>query len=394
PNIFPEWGNQPVDPAAYVELLKIAYRRAKEANPNVYVLSAPLAYTLGQPHPEPGKWMSMNDLDYLEAMYEAGVQGYFDIFSVNAFGMSAPPEDPPGRDRLNFQRVLLQRKIMERHGDEDKAVWFNEYGWNAAPESFPPEKLIWGRVSEQQQAEYMLRGIQMAREEWPWAGVFMVWYFRQVGHVPLDDANYYFRMVDTDFTPRLVYFAVQDVARQEEAPGLGLYQETNPNVTIYGDWEQVIDKNALGKGSVRSDTPGDSVTFTFRGPDVDLVTRRWPGAGRLLVSLDGRPVPGLPVDEQGFSYVDLYSPLTEARARVPLVRDAVAGEHTLRLIVAEQTHVAAVGRECVLDAFEVMQEGDAAFPIWLLAGIVAGLGADGWLLWRTWRRVHWVGRAP
>jgi hypothetical protein len=48
----------------------------------------------------------------------------------------------------------------------------------------------------------------------------------------------------------------------------------------------------------------------------------------------------------------------------------------------------------VLDAFEVMQEGDAAFPIWLLAGIVAGLGADGWLLWRTWRRVHWVGRAP
>ena len=29
PNIWPEWGNQEVDPAGYVELLSVAYRRAK-----------------------------------------------------------------------------------------------------------------------------------------------------------------------------------------------------------------------------------------------------------------------------------------------------------------------------------------------------------------------------
>ncbi|MBC7237093.1 MAG: hypothetical protein H5T69_14730, partial [Chloroflexi bacterium] len=164
PNIFPEWGNRPVDPAGYVELLKIAYRRAKEADPNVYVLSAPLAITLGQPHPEPGKWISMNDLQYLEEMYQAGAREYFDIYSANAFGMSLPPEAEPDPNALNFQRVLLQRRIMERYGDADKPVWFNEYGWNAAPPDFPPERLIWGRVTEKQQAEYTLRGIQMARE--------------------------------------------------------------------------------------------------------------------------------------------------------------------------------------------------------------------------------------
>ncbi|MBN1399426.1 MAG: hypothetical protein JXA74_01235, partial [Anaerolineae bacterium] len=214
PNIFPEWGNRPVDPAGYVELLRVAYRRAKEANPNVYVLSAPLAITLGQAHPEPGQWISMSDLQFLEGMYQAGAAPYFDIYSANAFGMDRSPYDPPDPNELNFQRVLLQRRIMERYGDADKAVWFNEYGWNAAPESFPPEHLIWRRVSEKEQAEYTLQGIELARQEWPWAGVLNIWYFRQVGNIPPDRADYYFRMVDVDFTPRPLYFAVQDVARE------------------------------------------------------------------------------------------------------------------------------------------------------------------------------------
>ena len=46
PNIYPEWGARSPDPAAYVRLLRIAYQRAKEADPNVVILSAPLAQTL------------------------------------------------------------------------------------------------------------------------------------------------------------------------------------------------------------------------------------------------------------------------------------------------------------------------------------------------------------
>jgi hypothetical protein len=214
PNLFIEWGNRPVDPAGYVELLEIAHRRAKEADPDVYVLSAPLAITLGEPHSEPGKWRAMSDLQYLEEMYEAGAAPYFDIHSVNAFGMDAPPEDPPSPGTLNFARVTLQREIMERYGDQDKAIWFNEYGWNAAPAYFPEEALIWKRVTEEEQAQYTLRGIEYARQNWPWAGVFFVWYFRQVGDIPPDNAGYYFRMVDVDFIPRRVYYAVQDRTAQ------------------------------------------------------------------------------------------------------------------------------------------------------------------------------------
>ena len=392
PNIFPEWGNRPVDPAQYVRLLKIAYRRAKEADPNVYVLSAPLAMTLGQPHPEKGKWIAMNDLAFLEEMYKAGVRGYFDIYSANAFGMGRPPEDPPDPNVLNFQRVLLQRQIMERYGDGDKAVWFDEYGWNAAPESFPPERLIWQRVSEKEQAEYTVRGIELARREWPWAGVFMIWYARQVGNIPMDRADYYFRMIDVDFTPRPLYLAVKEAAQKQGVAGLGLYQETNPAVKPRGKWRTVIEDSASGRSFIRSDVEGDSIRFTFKGTALDLITRRSSGAGRFLVTLDGRSVPGLKADEQGRSYVDLYSPFVQMQARIPLVRGADPTEHTLQLIVDKKHHPEATGSECVLDAFEVLPAKEPAFPFAVVTVLVVAMGLDGWLFWRTWRRVRGLGR--
>lgn len=218
PNIWPEWGNRPVDPEGYVEMLRMAYLKAKEADPDVQVLSAPLAITFGQEHPEPGKWINMNELQFLEEMYEAGASDYFDILSANAFGMSSPPEEPPREDLLNFSRVLLLREIMERYGDCDKAIWFSEYGWNAAPADFPPARLIWQRVTEEQQAGYTVRGIELARSQWSWAGVFNIWYFRQVGNIPPERPDYYFRMVDVDFTPRLLYDAVREVTSKQGSP--------------------------------------------------------------------------------------------------------------------------------------------------------------------------------
>ena len=150
PNIYPEWGNREVDPAGYVEMLKTAYQAAKSADPNVFVLSAPLAPTLE----DFSVRRNLSELIFLDEMYQAGAADYFDILSANAFGFDLPPEDPPSANTLNFQRVKLQREIMERYGDGHKAIWFNEYGWNAAPDNtFTEEELTWKRVTEEQQAE-------------------------------------------------------------------------------------------------------------------------------------------------------------------------------------------------------------------------------------------------
>jgi hypothetical protein len=68
PNVTLEWGFRPVDPEAYTELLRVAYTRAKEADPEVLVLGGALAPTL---EPE-GSDLAMNDLRFLERMYVAG----------------------------------------------------------------------------------------------------------------------------------------------------------------------------------------------------------------------------------------------------------------------------------------------------------------------------------
>ncbi len=209
PNLHDEWlEGTPVNPARYVEMLKLAYGRAKAVDPNVVVLSAPMAMTLDNP---PDR-RNLNELIYIDEMYQAGAKDYFDIMSANGYGLEYPPDAPADPNVLNFQRVTLIRKIMEKYGDTNKAIWFNEYGWNASPPTMPQEKLIWRRVTPEQQAQWTVQGIEMARQQWPWAGVFFIWYFRQVGDIPPDSSEYYFAMVDPDFTPRPVYYAVKEAA--------------------------------------------------------------------------------------------------------------------------------------------------------------------------------------
>ncbi len=378
PNIYPEWGEQAVDPVAYTEMLRIAYQRAKEADANVHVLSAPLAITLGEPHPEPGKWRSMPDLDYLEAMYEAGAGEFFDILSANAFGFDLPPEDPPDPEVLNFRRVELQREIMERNDDEDKAVWFNEYGWNAAPAHFSPDDLIWERVTEEEQAEYILQGIELAARDWPWAGVFNIWYFRQTGqqYGPGEPA-YYFRMVDVDFTPRRVYDSVQDATRAILVAPPGHFEETNPAVVADPDWHGAIAGEASGRGLLESEVPDASLTFSFHGHSLDLIARQGPQAGRLLVTLDGRNVGGLPIDGQGRSYVDLYAPVTAWQVRLPVASGLAPDQHVVRLTIGDGDQSAGN-----VDAFEVNAGKPPAFPTVPVAILgVTTLIAAGLLIW-------------
>ncbi len=357
PNIFPEWGNRPVDPAGYAALLQVAYTRAKNADPNIRILSAPLAITTPGELWAPGsnQYRAMDDLVYLDALYKAGAKEYFDILSANAFGLRATPEDPPDPNRLNFSRVALARQVMESYGDNNKAVWINEYGWNASPPDFSDDKLIWGRVTEQQQADYTVRGIADARANWPWLGVFNIWYFRQVGNLTPDESDYYFRMVDVDFTPRLVYKAIKDVATAPIIARPGLYQETDPAVCLTGGWQPRLDINDSAGREMVTRSPGATASMQFWGDGLDLVVRRGPDEGRAWVMLDGQPVQTLPLDTNHHSYVELSSPKDEYQVRVPVARDLVRGNHTVELVVGQSGEVA-------LDAIAIYANGAHEFP--------------------------------
>ena len=66
PNIYPEWGDQRVNPEDYARMMCMAYDRAKAIDPNVVVLSAALAPTIAQ------DGRDLSDLIFLQRMYNAG----------------------------------------------------------------------------------------------------------------------------------------------------------------------------------------------------------------------------------------------------------------------------------------------------------------------------------
>jgi len=198
PNLSLEWGFRPVDPAGYTDLLRIAYRRAKEANPDVQVLGGALAPNLAPV----GDEFAMNDLDFLRGMLDAGAGETMDGLAAHAYGWVYPPDDPPAADVVNFRRVELAHRLLAEYGYGDMPIHITEGGWNDHPR--------WTRaVKPGQRIEYTLQAYRMALD-WPWLASLDLWAFRY----PRPARSYldYFTFVTPDFELKPIYEAVQAYA--------------------------------------------------------------------------------------------------------------------------------------------------------------------------------------
>lgn len=198
PNGNDEWGqHQPVNPEAFTELLCVAYDRIKAVNPEAVVLAGALTPTLAN------DGRNMNDLIFLERMYQAGAGSCFDVMSAQGYGLWSGAADQRLRPTvINYPHHLLIRDVMVRHGDAQKPLWISEMGWNVAPDGVPP---LFGRVTEAEQAQYAVEAYQRAQESWPWVGVVNYWFFKRAADFEKDQPFYYFRMMEPDFTPLPVW---------------------------------------------------------------------------------------------------------------------------------------------------------------------------------------------
>lgn len=204
PNLSFEWGLRPVDAAAYVELLKVAYRRAKEADPNIIVLAGALAPTL---EPE-GSPAGLNDLIYLQQMYDAGAKDYFDALSAHAYGILAPIDEAPDPSRVNFRRIELLRDIMQRNGDGDKPVYITEAGWNDSPR--------WNQaVTPTQRIENTLQALDWVKDR-DWIKVLALWVFSYPQATRTFADNWTF--VTDDLRPKPIYSEIQKQLTANEQP--------------------------------------------------------------------------------------------------------------------------------------------------------------------------------
>lgn len=173
PNTDNEWGGMCPQPDRYTAMVQSAYPYIKGADSSALVLAGSVT-TVGQ-RLRPNA-CAVDDLAFIEGMYQAGAKPYFDILADHPYGFGSAPESDPS-NKLVFRRAERHRDLMVQYGDSSKKIWATEMGWPVEPsaEGSPCARPDWYFIyTPQQQADYMVRAFNWARSYWPWmTGMFI-----------------------------------------------------------------------------------------------------------------------------------------------------------------------------------------------------------------------------
>jgi polysaccharide biosynthesis protein PslG len=231
PNLYPEWGENFVEPARYVDMLCRTHDALKAIDPNIVIITAALGPTISLD----GK-QGYQDVVFLQNMYDLGAARCFDVLAAQGYGLYSGPTDQRQRvTTVGYTRHIFYRDIMVSNGDGYKPIWISEAAWNAILDAdLPPDQISqygnFGLSTQDEAARYMPLAYQRANEEWPWIGQISYWFFTRPDPFEQGQALYYFRMVEPDyspekptFTPLPVYNTVKDyLARVYANPVLSL----------------------------------------------------------------------------------------------------------------------------------------------------------------------------
>lgn len=223
PNIYPEWGESPVDPERFAEFLCEGYARVKAADPQAWVLAPAVAPTVAL------TYRDLNNLVYLQRLYDAGAGGCFDILAAQGYGLFSGPEDYRLRPTvINYPHHLFLRDMMVRNGEPNKPLWITELGWNVVPDGLPQ---TFGQVNEEIQAGYTVAAYERMGSDWPWVAAGTVWFFKRATDLEKGEPFYYFRLMEPDFTPLPVYDALREAS---EAPS-----QIDPRPAWWFTWQSL-----------------------------------------------------------------------------------------------------------------------------------------------------------
>ncbi|MCA1646311.1 MAG: beta-galactosidase, partial [Chloroflexi bacterium] len=160
-NLPLEWGTSPVDPGAYARILAGAYRGARRADPKVTVVSAAPSQRTG------GVGGTMEDVDWLNAFYDAGGAASFDALGVHAYLGSFDPTTDPACSPMCFRDLELYRAVMEQHGDAQKRGVITEFG-TLEQTSIDLGPYAWMELPSDARADYLVQALRMANAQYPW----------------------------------------------------------------------------------------------------------------------------------------------------------------------------------------------------------------------------------
>lgn len=380
PNLGDTWGGQ-ANPYAYAALLAHAAPAIRAADPEARIILGSLA-----PNVEAGP-VNYSEIHFLEILYATGAAPYFDVVAVQPYGFNSGPDDRRAEaGLLNFSRPILIREFLEAQGEGHKALWASDFGWDTAPPD--PQAPLWGQgVDEATQAAYLTGALTRVEQEWPWMGVLCINNFQPRPAmtsgltVPDAEEHWGFALVGPEGQPRAGFQAVQAWATRERVAGPGVYPGGTALAHFEGTWR-------LGPlGADMGITGPNRVTLMFEGTGVALTVRRGPYQAFLFVTVDGKPAPALPRDEQGRAFVVLYDPLA-AVATVPLAEQLPYGRHTVTVTADRGWY------QWALADWRVTDQPDprpfyAGLALWGVLGVAGSV-----LAVSSGRRVSWRAVAP
>jgi hypothetical protein len=210
-----------VNPGEYAELLKASFPAIKVADPQALVVFGGLTPT-GENNPA----LAIDDAIYLKQIYaynSGEIKQYFDILGIHATGTLNPPEtlfpEKPGpgpgyfdNRSFYFRRAEDLRKVMEDAGDGRKQAWITEFGWSTKNAAKGYE---YGEyVSEDQQAQYLVRAYDWAKVNWPWVGVLFLWNLNFSTVSAATDEKSPWSIIYADYSPRPAYDAIKKMPKR------------------------------------------------------------------------------------------------------------------------------------------------------------------------------------
>ena len=212
PNLPFEWGGAP-SPSGYAAFLKAACRGVKKGDPAALVIGGGLSPATG------GAGGTIEDVDFLRGMYEAGAKGSMDAMAIHNYGGNQEPEREPGDCGICFRRAELYRQVMVEQGDGATPVWSTEFGWLLDP-GRDMGQYDWMRVPADKQAEYVVRSFKYARANWPWmTGLLLSNLDASTSpyHTGAHDGMPWFAILNKDHSPRPAWKAFKAWREQDRA---------------------------------------------------------------------------------------------------------------------------------------------------------------------------------
>jgi polysaccharide biosynthesis protein PslG len=183
PNLAREWRGLDLSAEKFVELIKQGAQGVREGDPNAIIISGAPAVT--------GIDDSINAIDdrkFLKAMIAAGVNDYVDAIGAHPYGAANPPDeraaDPTHlRNSYNTHPSFFFLDTIEDYhqilssANITQPIWITEFGWPSIEKFGNVDTTGWEYardVTEQDQATYLLRAIQLGRQR-SWIGPMIIW---------------------------------------------------------------------------------------------------------------------------------------------------------------------------------------------------------------------------